>query len=283
MIVINLQGGMGNQMFEYALYTKMQKTGKKVCLDYSWIMHEMKEAQRQTIFDVFRLDREYRVDLAAGWAGYLQRHVCNRIFRKLTTILREKEDGKLDPQVLQLKAGYLEGYWQTEKYFADCRQELLERFQFKGELSEANKAILQKIKAAKCPISLHIRLGDYTTATNSAMFGNICTGTYYEKAIDYFAEKYGDPTFFVFSNEPQKATEMIHVPNAVIVDVNDEMTAWADMYLMSQCHHNILANSSFSWWGAWLNENPDKEVIAPKKWLNGKQTPDICPDAWLRF
>ena len=112
---------------------------------------------------------------------------------------------------------------------------------------------------------------------------SICTDAYYEKAIEYFTEKYEDPTFFVFSNEPQKVTDVINVPNAVIVDVNDELTAWADMYLMSQCHHNVIANSSFSWWGAWLNENPHKEVIAPQKWLNGERTPDICPDTWLRF
>lgn len=283
MLVVNLKGGLGNQMFQYALYTKLQQKGKQVYLDYSQIATEMQALNRSTIFSDFRLDRTYNLQRMQGPFGTLYRRFLIRAFRKLTNVLREKEESVYDAQVMQIKNGYLDGYWQSEKYFLGCEEELRQRLQFKQELSDANRAILEKIRSAKCPISIHVRLGDYQQAENAGLFGNICTRAYYEKAIAFCREKYEEAAFFVFSNEPQKAVEMLNLPNATIVDVNDELSAWADMYLMSKCHHNIIANSSFSWWAAWLNENPDKVIIAPSKWINGKQTPDIWPETWLRM
>lgn len=282
MIMIHMMGGMGNQLFQYALYTGLQKQGKRVYLDYTTIRDEMTRMRRETIFDVFELDRSFSVDTTEGIAGELQK-LFNRVFRKLTKDNYEKEDGTFDPEILNLKHGYLEGYWQSPKYFNGCEQVLRKRLRFKQELNVENEQVLRRIQSVDCPVSIHIRLGDYTTVENSALFGNICTQEYYTKAIAYICEKYRNATFFVFSNEPQKAMEIINIPNTFVVDINDEKNAWADMYLMSQCHHNIIANSSFSWWGAWLNANEDKIVIAPKQWLNGKETKDICPASWLRM
>ncbi len=283
MIQIFVQGGIGNQMFQYALYTSLQKRGKRVLLDNSIIEKQMNDINRQTIFHVFELDRQYHLRMYRGLFGQIRRRVINRVFRKLAGRYAEKEDSKFDPNVLQLSSGYLTGYWQSPKYFSDCEAELRKRFQFKKALSAGSEKVLSLIENASCPVSIHIRLGDYTTAVNQELFGNICTKEYYSKAIDRILEHNPDATFFVFSNEPQKATELIDIPNAIIVDANDEGTASEDMYLMSKCHHNIIANSSFSWWGAWLNENPGKITIAPKKWLNGKNTPDICPESWIRI
>lgn len=283
MIMIHLMGGIGNQLFQYALYTALQKQGKRVWLDYTTIRGEMTQLCRETIFDVFMLDRPYSLDAMDGIAGKLQRRLFNRVFRKLAKSRYEKEDGVFDPEILQLKHGYLEGYWQSPKYFDGFEQVLRERLRFKRELNEENKQILCRIQSADCPVSVHIRLGDYTSAENSALFGNICTREYYERSIEYICEKHEGATFFVFSNEPRKAMEVIDIPNAVVVDINDESAAWADMYLMSQCHNNIIANSTFSWWGAWMNDYEDKEVIAPQKWINGKTTPDICPKSWIRM
>lgn len=283
MIVIFMQGGIGNQLFQYALYTKLQMQGRRVCLDYSSIENEMNRISRQTIFNVFQLDRKYHLSAGRGLVGKLQRRVLVPLFKRLMGCYFEKEDGLFDPKVLQLQKGYLHGYWQSPKYFEDCDELLRHRLTFQHQLNAGSQEMLEKIRSAKTPVSVHIRLGDYTTGVNSEIFGNICTKEYYTKAISFITERYPDATFFVFSNEPKKATEVIYIPNAVIVDVNDESTASADMYLMSQCQHSILANSSFSWWAAWLNRNPEKQIIAPKKWLNGKPTPDICPDSWIRF
>ena len=283
MLVIFLQGGIGNQLFQYALYTKLKKLGKRVRLDYSSIEDQMNNINRQTIFDVFELDRHYNLAAVRGIFGKIQRRIVNRVFLKMAGVYAEKEEGKFDPDILRLKKGYLHGYWQTSKYFADCEEELKECLKFKKPLTAANEEILARIKNAKCPVSLHVRLGDYTAEQFRGIFGNICTREYYQKAIAHIRDKYPDATFFVFSNEPDKVTEVIDIPNAVIVDVNDESTASFDMYLMSQCKHNILANSSFSWWAAWMNQNPQKEIVAPKKWFNGIAMPDICPDHWVRI
>lgn len=283
MILIFVQGGIGNQLFQYALYTKLKKQGKRVWLDYSFIESQMNSISRQTIFDVFQLDRKYRLAAARGIAGKLHRRVFLPLFKRSMGCYFEKEDGVFDPEVLQLRKGYLEGYWQSPKYFEGCDALLQQRLTFQHQMNAGSREMLEKIRSANTPVSVHIRLGDYTTDNNREIFGNICTKEYYTKAISFITERYPDATFFVFSNEPKKATEVIDIPNAVIVDVNDESTASADMYLMSQCHHNILANSSFSWWAAWLNRNPDKQIIAPRKWLNGKPTPDVCPDSWIRF
>lgn len=283
MIVIYLKGGIGNQLFQYALYTSLQSQGKQVRLDYTTISDEMTRIHRGTIFDTFLLDRDYHPDTISEIAQKLQRRVFNRVFRKLTCYYVEKEDGEYDPDVLALKHGYLDGYWQSPKYFEGCEAELRQRLQFKHTLSTESRQMLGRITQAQCPVSVHVRLGDYTTDENSALFGNICTKEYYSKAIAHITQRHPNASFFVFSNEPRKAAEVIDIPNAVIVDINDESAASADMYLMSQCHHNILANSSFSWWSAWLNQNPQKQVIAPKTWINGKNTPDVCPESWIRL
>lgn len=283
MIVLRMMGGLGNQLFEYALYTSLQQKRTDVRLDYRSLFLEMDRINRETIFDVFQLDRPYPSATGYGNIRKKMDNFISRVCWKLFKTFQEQEDGCFYPQVLKMQSGWLQGYWQSPKYFADCEQELRERLRFKGELGIEGKQILQKIREATCPVSIHIRLGDYTDEVNNALFGNICTPAYYEEAIRRISDLYEDPTFFIFSNEPQKAKELIHVPNCVVVDIHDESVAWADMYLMSRCHHNIIANSSFSWWAAWLNTNKDKTVIAPGKWINGKKTPDIWPDSWQKI
>lgn len=283
MLVVNLKGGLGNQLFQYALYTRLQQEGKIVFLNYSSIAQEMRQLNRSTIFDEFVLDKKYHLNLMNGLFGKIQRGFFFKVFLRLTGIYCEKEESCYDAELLQLKHGFLDGYWQTEKYFSSCKEELRNRLKFKKSLSRENIRILEKIRCAECAVSIHIRLGDYGLSENMALFGNICTQEYYKQAIDSICEQHKNVTFFVFSNEPQEAIKIMHIPNAVVVDVNDENTAWADMYLMSQCKHNIIANSSFSWWAAWLNQNADKMVIAPSKWLNGKQTPDVWPEGWHRI
>ena len=143
--------------------------------------------------------------------------------------------------------------------------------------------MLEKISAEPCAVSLHIRLGDYTTPVNKEFFGGICTEEYYKNAVEYIKQKYENPKFFIFSNGEGNITEVLPDIDYELVNINDENTGWADMYLMSQCKHNIIANSSFSWWGAWLNQNENKTVVAPQKWINGQKMPDICPSEWIRI
>ncbi len=281
MIVINMKGGIGNQMFQYALYKALSLKGKKVRLDYYGLGQEMSRINRNTIFDSFVLDKEYNLP------NHNPESLSCRISRKLKKIVYgayyEKEEGAFDKQVFNLNKGYLDGYWQTSLYFYDIREELIKDFTLKNDLSIENKKILSQIKNDPNPVSIHIRLGDYKTQENQVLFGDICTLDYYKKAILFIERRINNATYYVFSNEPERIRNLLPSINYKIININDEKTGWADMYLMSNCKHNIVANSSFSWWGAWLNNYPEKIVVAPARWLNTKEMPQICPDEWIRI
>ena len=281
MLIVNLKGGMGNQMFQYALYKVLSMRGKRVMLDVSHIKNDMQLINRSTIFDAYKLDRHY-VDFGRVFNKIISRFLMP-VFKRIVGLYMEKEEGTLDPELINLKKGYLEGYWQTERYFKEYRTEICKDFSLLQDLSEENKKMLEKIAAEPCAVSLHIRLGDYTTPVNEELFGGICTEEYYKNAVEHIKQKYENAKFFVFSNGEHNITGILPDINYELVNINDENTGWADMYLMSQCDHNIIANSSFSWWGAWLNQNENKTVIAPQKWINGQNMTDICPDEWVRI
>lgn len=132
-------------------------------------------------------------------------------------------------------------------------------------------------------VSIHIRRGDYLSEINQGLYGGICTEMYYAKAITYICNKIDQPSFFVFSNEIDWVKNNVDIPNPTYIDFNNGADSWQDMFLMSQCKHNIIANSSFSWWGAWLNRNTNKIVITPSRFINLEEDSDIIPDAWIRI
>jgi hypothetical protein len=151
---------------------------------------------------------------------------------------------------------------------------------FKEPAQGKNLEVLKQIKQCKNPVSLHVRRGDYTLAAE----GNIALSIdYYTSAISTFKERLVDPTFFVFSDDMAFVRQNLpHHVKAIFVDNNDATASHEDLRLMSACHHHIIANSSFSWWGAWLNPRPDKMVIAPKHWLLKADSyyPDLLPPSW---
>ena len=282
MIMVNLKGGLGNQMFQYSLYTKLQMANKNVFLDTVQIKSEMERINRGTIFDAFVLDKKSNRDFLAN---FLYKKIRKKICKSFHGIVAEKNTGTYDPEKLQICQGYLDGYWQSYKYFSDIRDLLLKRFQFKNCLTGENLGIYNKILNDPYSISLHVRLGDYLSNSNARkLYGGICTIDYYRKAIEMITTKFSSPSFYIFSNEPRDAIKILPPSTSyTIVDANDEKNAWADLFLMKTCKHNIIENSSFSWWGAWLNENPDKNVIAPSEFINGISMPDICPKEWARL
>ena len=152
------------------------------------------------------------------------------------------------------------------------------------ELSEKNKNILEEIKKRNS-ISIHIRRGDYVNDINAKkILGDNCNLLYYQKAIEYIYSVITSPFFYIFSDEPEWVkNNFSFLENSLIIDWNKGKDSWQDMMLMSHCKHNIIANSSFSWWGAWLNNNNNKIVIAPKKWFNTFEAPYIVPNEWIRI
>ena len=181
---------------------------------------------------------------------------------------------------------YLDGYWQCENYFLDIREELLVELSIKSSLSKKTIAIDNLISKSTNAVGLHIRRGDYVTNQETLKIHGICSLEYYYKAISLLEDKLGDCHYFIFSDDTEWAKANLKIKgDMTIVDHNDGLKSYEDLYLMSKCDHNIIANSSFSWWGAWLNVNKSKIVIAPRKWFNSLDLDDsmIKPSSWLEI
>lgn len=176
------------------------------------------------------------------------------------------------------------GYWQSERYFQDIVGIIRRDFSFQRPLAGLNLSLVKQI-AETNSVSLHIRRGDYVSNPQAFAIHGVCSIEYYEAAIKYVAERVSSPNFFVFSDDMDWARSHLEIRHACCyVENNKGADSYVDMQLMSRCKHNIVANSSFSWWGAWLNGNADKLVTAPRRWFaNETDTTDLLPSAWVRL
>lgn len=283
MIIIQIAGGLGNQLQQYALYRKFKSLGAEVKLDLSWFeQFRITEQKNGTAATTRRCELEFFDHLPyescteeektalTGSAGLM-----GRLRRKLfpQTVHWYKEEQMYDPELLNYRQMYLSGYFACEKYYADILPELREMIRF-PEIADArkrmaNEEILKKIRNSHA-VSVHIRRGDYLQPENAAMFGNICTEKYYESALNYMKEKIENPHFFLFSDDIAYVKEHYQGEEYTIVDINHGDDSFYDMYLMSRCEGNICANSTFSFWGARLNARTDKIMIRPTKQKNSQ-------------
>jgi hypothetical protein len=179
---------------------------------------------------------------------------------------------------------YLLGYWQSDKYFAEAASEISQAFTFRLPLGERNGQLTERIQASNS-VSLHVRRGDYVSDPRTSQVNGACSMDYYEAAVGYVAQRVPEPHFFIFSDDIAWVRENLRVGHlCTYVDNNKGSDSYNDMRLMSFCRHNIVANSSFSWWGAWLNRSGDKIVIAPQRWFaNGGNIKDLIPQSWVRL
>ena len=181
---------------------------------------------------------------------------------------------------------YLDGYFQCEKYFKDIREIILEQFSINQDISNYTKEIKNKIQNFQNSCSLHIRRGDFVNSKNINIHG-ACDIEYYKKAMKYLEEKVENINYFIFSDDIEWVKENLAIQNAIYIDSKEKRIPHEDIYLMSLCKNNIIANSSFSWWGAWLNQNEKKMVIAPKRWFADdkleSQSKDIVCESWVRI
>lgn len=183
----------------------------------------------------------------------------------------------------QAKDAYLIGFWQSEKYFSNMEQILRKEFRFSKQPSGLNAEIADKI-CQNNAVFLHIRRGDYVSHPDVAKFNGTCDQAYYERALSIVADKVSEPILYVFSDEPEWVRQNMHFPfPSTIIDHNGPDDAHEDLRLMSLCRHAIIANSTFSWWGAWLIDSEDKVVVAPRKWFADPNidTSDVIPDRWI--
>ncbi|WP_298883518.1 alpha-1,2-fucosyltransferase [uncultured Polaribacter sp.] len=267
MIIVRIVGGLGNQMFQYAYARALSLKGHNVTLDIS-------KFKKYKLHGGYQLDK-YKIDLnlADSFSTFLGK-IGLKKSKKEKSLLFEKE-------LKSLKGNeYLKGYFQTEKYFKEIRETLLKEFKINQPLSEQTNKIANLILTSKNSCSLHIRRGDYISDKKANSVHGTCNLEYYKNAIKIIENKYSNSSFFVFSDDLSWTKENLQIKDAVFVDVKS--IPHEDMYLMSLCNNNITANSSFSWWGAWLNQNENKTVIAPKQWFVNKKNEIACQN-WLKI
>lgn len=195
----------------------------------------------------------------------------------------EKKCWSFDSEILDIQDNcYLFGYWQSDLYFKNIREEILQSFHFpKFKENSQNEKVSRRLKDCRS-VSVHIRRGDYLKVA-----ATLCSISYYEKAITLMKEKVNPELFVIFSDDIAWCKEhfgnLIGASETLYVDWNKGKESFRDMQLMSLCQHNIIANSSFSWWGAWLNQNPNKIVMCPSRWMPHGTQPDVLPSDWIKI
>lgn len=299
MEIIVLSGGLGNQMFEYAFYvSKQAAVNKKLYLsDYSIrreATHNGLELERLFGISLGERNRYYEFLVRVvrklllfkdrGMIKYAARTFLSLLRLLGVKIVQEQQSGMFDKAYLEEQSGLTLtfGFWQSEKYFYNVKDLILRQYQVNLEISKLTADLSVQIQKTDS-VSIHIRRGDYLSDKYKHLYGNICTIDYYKQAIAMLGKKVPEATFFVFSDDMKWVKEHLDIPSPVYVDWNKGIDSWQDMYLMSCCKHNIIANSTFSWWGAWLNPNKKKVVIAPSLFLNTETTPDLIPDSWIKI
>jgi len=292
LVIVRLLGGLGNQIFQYATGRAVaNRLDTELLLDVSSFEHY---DLRRYELGGFAIDGRVATsnDLARAGVSTARTSLLSRLGRIVgftdPAALYKEAAFTYDENILRVCAPvYLDGYWQSERYFLDVAGRLRKEFTLMQPLDEANRRMLEQIRNPfSKAVSLHIRRGDYVSNAHTAHFHGVCSLNYYRSAVDYLAERVRKPHFFVFSDDPDWVRDNLTLNHlTTVVEVNSADRGVFDMTLMMSCRHHIIANSSFSWWGAWLNPHEDKIVVAPKRWFSGAtlDTSDLIPSSWIRL
>lgn len=282
MIIVKIIGGLGNQMFQYAYTKSLQMRGYDVCIDTSAF-------KTYTLHGGYGLDY-FPIDLQQAEEKYILALKQNLWLSKIKNKFNMKSSHFVKEKTLSFNPylynpgdnKYIHGYFQTEKYFRSITDVLIQTFSFDQPLSQYTMDIKQIIDNAQSTCSIHIRRGDYLTAQNIKIHG-VCGLDYYQRALQTMNSFIPNLSYFIFSDDISWVRQNLKMSNAIYIDNTMKKLPHEDLYLMSSCQNHIIANSSFSWWGAWLDQNIHKIVIAPKIWFLDKkrQNKDILPIGWL--
>ncbi len=289
MIIVQLTGGLGNQLFQYAMGRSLSvrlntefKIDKSFFKDYEWHDYSL---------DPFNLkcgeaDAD-EIDIILKRRAVKTERIITKLTGRLTGVITENSL-LYDPKYKKITSpAYLKGYWQCAKYFDDTESVIRQDLQIKIPPSLENSGILKRISETNS-VSLHIRRGNYVNVAEVNSVHGTCSMDYYQEALRYIKQRVANPVFYVFSDDIAWAkANLTGNDNFVFIDVNDAAHDYEDLRLMQHCKHHIIANSTFSWWGAWLNTSSEKIVIAPSKWFadeeKNKTASAIIPDNWVRF
>jgi hypothetical protein len=292
MIIVKLMGGIGNQMFQYACGRRLSHIhDMDLLLDTRFLesrIHRENFTYRDFELDIFNINIQ-KCDYRTVKRFY-SNNLYYRALRKFANPKILLEQGrKLNENILSAPSSvYLDGYWQSERYFTDISDIIRNEFRFPTKAENQYVSDLTRAITDSNSVSIHIRRGDYiTNKIVMSVFGNL-TMEYYQKGIEYLQHKIKNPIFYIFSNDPEYLQDKFKLKCDYILVEHSELTPnYVDLKLMSFCKHNIIANSSYSWWGAWLNSNPDKTVIAPENWYAKDNNMEVnayrIPSGWKIF
>ncbi|MDD5056763.1 MAG: alpha-1,2-fucosyltransferase [Sideroxydans sp.] len=292
MVISHILGGIGNQMFQYAAGRALSHSnGQRFLLDLS-------DFSNYRLHHGFELSRVFNVNAEIASPATLHEMLGWRANRWSKRMLRRPQLAwfrgkrfKVEPHFNywhdfnKLKDDcYLYGYWQSEQYFNQYESLIRQDFTFREQLGGRNAELALEMANTQS-VSLHVRRGDYVSNPKNRNVLEVCSLDYYRKAIAYVAERVERLVFYVFSDDMAWVKQNLPVGfPCVYVEHNRQQESYRDMQLMSLCRHHVIANSSFSWWGAWLNANPDKLVIAPQSWFrSGNNDCDLIPGDWVRL
>jgi hypothetical protein len=277
MVIARLRGGLGNQMFQYATAKSLARR-----LGCEFRVHAPRTFTRG--------DRPYELDCFGGEIPRARLREFHQfrggvlawplLRKRRHPQVRQESGHNFEPSLFAVKSPvYLEGYWQSDKYFQDDRDAILRDFTFVNPLPERLRTIAADISGTSS-VALHVRRGDYVGNSHHDTVGL----AYYRAAIEHITASVPNARFFAFSDDLAWVRANL-APNISCILVEDTRSGPEDLRLMSSCNHQIIANSSFSWWGAWLNRNPNKIVVAPARWLNkpAHLFEDIYPEGCVRI
>ena len=292
MIITNVIGGLGNQMFQYAC-------GRALSLRLNrQLLIATDQFKNYNLHNGFELPQIFSIDCeiasqknlydVLGWRKNknLRRVIARFEFKRLAgkTFVSETHNQFLERTKNLRNPLYLHGYWQSEKYFEAYSDIIRSDFKFLQPMGSLDSKIRKDMKAGPS-VSVHVRRGDYTNKKNSNYYA-LCGLEYYKKAIQYILKKSPKAKLFIFSDDPKwvRNNLMKEFHGSRLIEHNRGKKSYNDLRLMSQTTHHVIANSSFSWWGAWLNPNDSKIVVAPSLWFAAPKTnfEDIVPKKWIR-
>jgi len=306
MIITKLKGGLGNQMFQYATGFALalkNKTEQKI--DISGYDKNNGDTPRKFTLNIFNISSSIALSEEIilvrknnPWSKLIYL-IKTKILRKYYLDFHPDLFKKINTKIENGQSVYLEGNFQSEKNFVEFAPQIRQEFTFKKEFFNDKVKQLAEVIQKENAISIHIRRGDYVNDKKTNQYHGVCPIEYYKEAIELIKEKisqqknapHNEPAFYIFTDDEKWVTEnfvrpefLKLIPTYVNVSKN-HLKDHEEMYLMSQCQHHIIANSSFSWWGAWLNKKSDKIVIAPEKWVNKKPNPhpNIIPETWIKI
>lgn len=301
MIIVKIYGGLGNQLFQYAFARSLSlEYNKKFTLDISWFKKQIDTTdldqpdKREYLLNNFDIVERYSPPIVSTFIWLVSKitskfKVLNNISKfflinKYWPInITESEYNQCDDNNLisRKKLILLNGYWQDFKYFEKYKDIIKKELTLKNILTDENEKYLKKIISSNS-VSLHFRRGDALKPFALKRYA-LCSIDYYLESISYITKKIHNPIFFVFSDNIEEVKSNLKIDYPVVF-IKSQGPDYEHLFLMSQCKHNIIANSTFSWWAAWLNSNPSKIVIAPEKWMvNDNDYHARFPDSWLRF